>query len=950
MTSAYGGGGVAVAKQIKNPLVGSRYQGKHVPYSTWTETILDSMTTSENPEAGRQLYNQGQDIYWPQYIDWAIQNPLVLPSTLKMYASDQGGRMMKWFNLVITDKTEHRKTIYRVDPQLPQIGTRKTEGEIISSTITFLEGHSEYRQLGAEFDYYHLKTSDGRRDWDTKLQAIVVDMFAAIDFQGLNMFANTPDAYRIPERGFAYMCKPMTADDVFDREQETFGAVSRQPFAIWEIFARSSRMFKQFDMELSEVVISMTDAYMLSKHVEVNIMFDKAGNGAIANKNLMNMPSNLAGIEVTAMPFVETDLHNNTDEYILMSPIATGSHATFVDRTRKVPSSEYRSFMRNIEYVSWKSNTFDKYPFNEHFSHVAEFMRRPSEEVDELNGSYGGDLDVGLLMNLAEDGASHGNNIFVRTGCVREGNEAELHPLLRYIRKDKVTVSSTSKQTNKPVWFAAMRFGSVSEESCKTEHLIHIYETMHYAITATMSDEEKQKWTMLTELVNDPNGSTIDPAAIEDMVRGSNVLCEAINRVHQLVVDHPVVEKTKYGNDIANFKSIAEEMYKFKTHYLQDVSASILNASNIRGVTPTAANSTKYSTDISNLIAAFLKNSTNVNNLPVDKQIELFDDRVPTNYDEREPRLSDMARRYLSTYLMSGPVGFAARLVLLQTINLPAINTYYKENVGIPLGGKNIRFRERQWMKHYLMMSHTMGPKMGDWNFSGFNAWLAFSANNKQFSYGMEASAGFINDDDRKFMWMRNVAGGPIIGGKGNGHVDMRAIVEGNYDMSVMMQDMELNNKSNVSIITSYNSVVEEEGFEHRERNFDVRGFYQCADFPGRLHYSPEDFKTNRTAPMYNGQFMFNKLIALSEPSFEFDVVKLNHRQICDRRSNNFHCHQTSVRLWDPVEGFMITKSTHPWGEQLPGLREFEQGITRVSEKENSAARVYAKKLKPTYF
>jgi hypothetical protein len=149
--------------------------------------------------------------------------------------------------------------------------------------------------------------------------------------------------------------------------------------------------------------------------------------------------------------------------------------------------------------------------------------------------------------------------------------------------------------------------------------------------------------------------------------------------------------------------------------------------------------------------------------------------------------------------------------------------------------------------------------------------------------------------------------------------------------------------QSNFAVLGSLNEAIECK----EDAVLSVRGFWTRGEFPTRLHESI-DFSRDRPRPMFSGQMLFNLINEFTyDPSDDaFVIEKLNQLEVVSRRMLNYACHQGSIKMWIPSDPEFITRSEHPWGPQMPGLRDLEQSLTRVRQEKLSEAGEIRKRLR----
>jgi hypothetical protein len=238
----------------------------------------------------------------------------------------------------------------------------------------------------------------------------------------------------------------------------------------------------------------------------------------------------------------------------------------------------------------------------------------------------------------------------------------------------------------------------------------------------------------------------------------------------------------------------------------------------------------------------------------------------------------------------------------------------------IPIGGRNLRLRERQLTHTMLFMSLGNGlPKLGKFFHSGYDDIISFNADTKDFFLQRGHRFGFIIVNNKQYIVMPHVRGGAYLGGSDDKYADQRVLHGSNVDYGVFFKNMQTEG-SNLAILGSWNEAIEGK----YKLSVSARGYYDRREFVTRLHES-EDFTRERVDPMFSGVFALQQRLKFAQWENLDDynnLDKLNYFDLARIRDENFICHQTSVRIYDPVtDTFVVTRSTHPWGDHAPGMR-----------------------------
>jgi hypothetical protein len=974
---------------IKNPIGGGLFGDLKEGFTGFARNFYDAasrdkaessaIVTRENPElTGMPHYQEREDIFYKTFGDWALENPLVFKDLIKGYFAEYGrviGFAERYCDYELTNQEIFTMSTIEYGRQMPENTTRKTVPRMISSTVTKKDGRAQFKHAGFQECLYGLRNSDGRDQWDLKLRAVAGDFVADITWVFINQLLASPQYAREPEQLWPNASKPTSVDEVFRRDQERFGIFNKSTGAMSHLLRDANVIFNQFggSYKTTEVWMSRSDTFYMYHCNDINVRVDKGGNGVIATREALDIPSRIGDVAVTSIPFIEANMHNTTDELLLVMPTCNGSQAVFVDMTHNLDACHYKTWMRTIEYVSLKTDTWDRYPLRDFLHACPEYhpvlrARRTggassgTENEADVKWRKSGQLDVDALERLANEGRGD-HNIFARAGTRRTGNERVLHPFLRAVDYEKAPFATTLTATSKSkahrasfdqyAWEPCVLFGQLPEQSAKTQYMEKMYETMARHLYGGLSEEEMTAWSDgVARFVSDAEGTTKGlPANVDAQVANAAFVTAAekiVKRLNLGTYGHPFfgnlhniatkdasfaeITSTATGSpfarkivDILNYITMHRATYSF---YDWDTARA-------HGLSLVRNNGKKLDDMLSDARGARIKDEdVKKTDWPWwAKAIHRTSLFAPGISDDE--KVSPFMYRFHKSFEYTPELMFAAQVCIWQPNCLQAIDRFAECDIMIPVGGRNLRMRERQLTHTMLFMAFGNGlPKLGKFFHSGYDDIISFNADTKDFFIERGHRFGFIILNNKQYIIMPHVRGGAYLGGSDDKYVDQRVLSSANVDYAEFFRNMQTE-ASNLAVLGSWNEAIEGK----YRLSISAKGYYDRREFVTRLHES-EDFTRERVDPMFSGVFALQQRLKFAQWENLNDynnLDKLNYFDLARIRDENFICHQTSVRMYDPVtDTFVVTRSTHPWGDHAPGMRAKVTSGANVTDYEDT--------------
>jgi hypothetical protein len=920
---------------LSGNLMGTPAEG----FSDWMENHIEAYVNHENPTAGARRYNQDMSIFHEEFFDALTLTEMA--DVVKVW-DDQYGNAAQWlldkWETEITNAEYFTMQLTSVNRVPWPIAVMKTQPNVTSFEISTLSGTSSFTQAAVVLDRYFLMYSNTRVTANA-LMAAQSGNIAAFDTHLMLMtFHRWPSYFNRPERLYGHSTVPKTMVDLAAAEQNTFGRLDKSEFGFSDVRAYAARVFSQVGYQLDEFFLSREDAYVMSMFNDLLVSFSKTGQGAIANRETINMPNAIGGVKISALPYISTTVHNNTDEQLLCSPVANGTLAQFRDRTRDIPSKDFRSYMRDIEYCGWDINDWARYRFIDFLSACPSFADETNDNITE------GYVDTDLLKKLIADlQAELANNTvkngwYAKTGTRLAGNEHDADPLLRFVPYASLEINGFAKKgtpnnQKQGAWYPVVLVGQLPElASARSQYLVQIYEQMYEKMLGGLDETQRAGLEAFLDGGGAPSTSVLNKlrSNLTKLSHGHPITqgevftyADAANSVSKL-------KKLTAGKKAADFATRLGEFYT--TYSGLDIGAELAASAALQE--STRATAAKAAIDAAVIPAESKK---------LLKVLLEYSAYVPEFGTSK--RYSAFGERLLAAKSQSPLMQLAIYMVLLQPINLQSLRKWELYDINLPFGGKNMRFRERQMMQSIMAVA-SQGGKLGVYKTSGLETFVTYEGAVKDYKIQREKSSCFMIPDNKKFFWIPFVRGGPIIsgcGGKGSRYFNQRQRVRvANMDAATIQGQID-GGESNFAVLGSLNEAI-----ECKEATvLSARGFWTRGETPTRMHLS-NDFSRDRNQVMFSGMLLLNFINRFSyDPSDDiYDVENLSHFEVVARRMVNYACHQGSIKMWTPSDPEFITKSDHLWGAQLPGLREREQSLLRVRQEKPSEAAEYRKKLR----
>ncbi len=306
--------------------------------------------------------------------------------------------------------------------------------------------------------------------------------------------------------------------------------------------------------------------------------------------------------------------------------------------------------------------------------------------------------------------------------------------------------------------------------------------------------------------------------------------------------------------------------------------------------------------------------------------------RSVTNFD----------RRWICTHSYPQLEAYSVRLMLSNELCIEGLKVMEKNNINPPITA--LWYRIGEYQAFHSAIACAKGDVMQSY-ISGLKRMMTLAPGYKQVNKDGGMYTGVVLNPS-KWTIMSNVFGSKAFGGKGNKPViglssvaseQIRHHASDLVNHSSELKELIMHagrgeytrDHSNIAIVLPYSAA--------RNPNmipggFDVAGYWNRQDFMTRMHVSSA-FDT-QAKPMYPGVFFANNIwhFAKYKPRYSRSIQEneMTHSVVASQRRHNTHVLRTTVRSWDFHTGHAISDSEHLMGDQLPGLLEIDQGLSRI--------------------
>lgn len=463
---------------------------------------LKKYTVGENPQLGIEHYKEGLQQFSPNFADWAVENIARLNTVYQAALADSTNTIFSVFPITFSPESIFKRKTIRFSRDFADISTMKTAPRIISSTVETIEGHMQFTAQAIKVDLYHLRTPGGREHFLRMLDAVSSNIWAYVALTAVEEFPSNVSFYRRPEQLFPGAAPPRTVEELLDLEATYFGLISREPQGLQKIINRCDAIMKQETNGCERILWTSTDMNYVTYKDGTNTRREFSGALGVANRDDLsgiNPGDRLryGDVEVLTIPLLANTLHNDYDDNLFRTPVATGGLWRFMATYDDVPPADFRRDMTDTYVCSWQTNDWDRYTVADALAHCVQFVPLDS---DARGGSKPGHINRELLQNAAArlKGYVHSKTRTDFSSC----------PWMVDMLLKHNPHADTPAGAGEERFYPIHAIGELDERHTSTAYLRYIYEVMHARLTDGFSREERMAYTrgvaLMKELSEEP--------------------------------------------------------------------------------------------------------------------------------------------------------------------------------------------------------------------------------------------------------------------------------------------------------------------------------------------------------------------------------------------------------------------------------------------------------------
>lgn len=448
-------------------------------------------STSANPSVYRTL-RVGEGMNRTHLTLADVAKTKDFPQTVRIYSEKYGGAknfITNRFQNVTTNQQRFQVETASVDRNLWAISVMNTTPNVISFQMSSQTGTQTFTHQAAEYDVYALQFPEGVAKLDAEIMAINAHVTA---HHAQVASIAILQAYTAFARQSTFSpSSASTVKEAFQNMARMHGIFTKSEFACTDVFARLDRVYASYG-GFSELITSRESAIGMMQQTDLNINFMKNGASAEENQSRIDTPVRMMGKRISALPIVEPAYHNSTDYRYLNRECQTITIAPFVDYTHRRPWNQFKTSQRNIEYVSYTTDNWDRYDIIDAIESLPWFYNKEFDAPEKV-----GELDLELLEELASDASIEYHNHragipmtnismrrrpFELAGTIPDGiaNETAF-PFLRFIGPNEVSMLGEASKTAYPYgrFVVCKTIGELPRQNIKIEYLEQTIRQIH---------------------------------------------------------------------------------------------------------------------------------------------------------------------------------------------------------------------------------------------------------------------------------------------------------------------------------------------------------------------------------------------------------------------------------------------------------------------------------------
>lgn len=926
--AAAGGAGLGMALSASNTAF--HFNSKLSP-TNFYEAITNQGNIKQTSLLG---YKDDMPIVFKSFADWAKNNPVILQEVLDMYMLQFKHPITAFFDSQESDAEYfHQKTIIFDQKTLAPM-SRNHPVRMVDFKQETRTGRSVMTGLAAVFDYYHLGTPDGNAEFTLKMEIIRNGLVAFDMLVCLSTFLTSVNNYNnSPNMQFPYEHVPINMENVFAWQRRHVFSPIKNALAIYDIIDNARRMFQQrssgnglvASRDLKAIVMSNSNAYYLLNAVGMLDSYIESGAAYLSDRTRSTIPTNINGVALITVPFIEHKTHNRTDAMANTHIVAFGTYYKWRDPNLRIADTkDMRTRYRNVQIYNDRTDDYTLHSYISFVKACSDFRSDGTINWDEKD-------------RFGQDSVGANEHTRLRKiGCTNSlENRQNLDWSLFYRPKAQLANSAQPYDVLKTPYRHLALFGEDPLE--KTSH------AKFMATVNALRDVLFRSGRLNKGLVQEITRNSAFPFRITAVRDDYTSLAANAHDVFGGILDEgsafPASLVLKLDTPMATGLPAIANQAPYDAGVLRDAKLSSafapVAAVALAGVTP----KTYVTRNIGAGVGLGLFTNLNIPNA-WDRHLQTHGNPFET---EDEPLgISRLDYHYMLSYTLDAHTGLAMRILSLMPKNIESIEFLAKHDIPIPLGGMMTRHLESQFsMSAIAIGDKTIGKRV----FKGPNSLASFATNTQEARIDFQFRVGYLPTSGDSWFTLENVFPGPAIAGKGDGYLcnldKKKTIAPSGATARISLKAKEayahclpeyLEGNDWNCFMTTANSADEE-----MRSGIDVTGRWHRASVVGKLN-SSNDFENIRDKQMYDGCAWNNHLFTFKYPDLaQADVSKLNMMQRSMCQQYNTICQPATFRLVDPISTRKRNYNSgkkdhyHILGPQVPERRAIETGLEALS-------------------
>lgn len=491
------GGGVEFAEPVQHTATGYIVTGEDLRLSTAIEQGLKLQIDKGNPimTAGNLHRLEGRQIVMATLSDLAKSRQL--GEVVRRFIENQGhGRdFLDNFEEIISNLEQFKAEIFRTKAQAVEISTRNTVSRLMTASTISKDGAVQRWGIGVEYDVHALLTEMGVRILDEMIRAAMADLTGALVLAAVRSILAAHSRFT---RAATFMKTPgdIDLDVAFSNMAFFHGIFEKSEHAATDLLSHAASIYGR--RAITEILMSRESGILLSMQQDAMINFSKTGAGALrVQKAGINTLKSISGVKISALPFIEPDPINKTDNQYLLTPARVVQILPFYNDAFNMPPNRFKEYQTSIQVVDFGLDHWVTFRLRDALRNLPWFY--DADDAAKEKSIKAGSLDVSTLDRIASDASRemhfYINNLgpsgtvdqqpFAISGTLPVGNEESM-PLLRLLESKHATeyYKKSGAGTKAPegyqyVFVPVRLVGELSEKTVMTDHLLHIAEQLH---------------------------------------------------------------------------------------------------------------------------------------------------------------------------------------------------------------------------------------------------------------------------------------------------------------------------------------------------------------------------------------------------------------------------------------------------------------------------------------